>query len=62
MSTNDAGPVVQTKSSQSEASKVVTKDDGATFARKFYKKGETISCTNAQAKVLAAHGIIGEVK
>ena len=62
MSTNDAGPAVQTKSSQSEVKKVVTKDDGATFARKFYKKGETISCTNEQAKVLAAHGIIGEVK
>lgn len=36
----------------------VTAEGGVTFARKEYKKGETINCTADQAKILKKQGVI----
>lgn len=36
----------------------VTAEDGVTFARKEYKKGEIIHCTAEQEKILKAAGVI----
>lgn len=36
----------------------VVAEGGVTFARKEYKKGETIQCTADQEKILKAQGVI----
>jgi dihydroxyacetone kinase len=49
-----------TEAKQNETAKVtvtVTADAGVTFARKEYKKGDKITCTPGQAKILKAQRV-----
>lgn len=46
------------KTEPARVSVTVTDEAGVTFARKDYKKGETIHCTAEQVETLKAQGVI----
>lgn len=50
-------PAVEQEPETAKVTVKVTADAGVTFARKHYAKGESITCTQGQAKILKAQRV-----
>jgi len=58
MSDQNKEPESANKPAAQKKSAVVTAEAGTTFAREFYAKGATISCTADQEAILKKHKVI----